>query len=190
MTGASSWRFSDAPCMILSDQLEDKDRLRLPDTMCPQVHLTTTPILVVKHNRVRRGEVDVQPTRTHAQEKEPWHAWPITDLLEMIHLRTTLCSNGPHREFSVRSTKRCCADEKERQGKVTQTWFLNASSAPNSATESRSQCCPQPLRTWAYPTCLLVLLNLVCDPEMFRKVVDRWTRLHGMRARSGPQKKL
>ncbi|KAH9975595.1 hypothetical protein BJV74DRAFT_888816 [Russula compacta] len=30
--------------------------------------------------------------------------------------------------------------------------------------------------TWAYPTCLLVLLNLAWDPEMFRKVVYRWAR--------------
>ena len=48
---------------------------------------TTHPILVVKHDGVRRGEVDAEPTRTRAQKEEPWGVRLVAALLETIHLR-------------------------------------------------------------------------------------------------------
>jgi hypothetical protein len=102
---------------VSADQPEDEHGLRLPDTMCPilslQVHLrilhrphrhfstrhflirsvgkkkkTTHPILVIKHDGVRRGEVDAQPTRTRTQKEESWGVRLVSALLETIHLRT------------------------------------------------------------------------------------------------------
>jgi len=48
---------------------------------------TTHTILVVKHDGVRCGDVDAQPTCTRAQKGKPWGVRVITALLETIHLR-------------------------------------------------------------------------------------------------------
>jgi len=43
--------------------------------------------LVIKHDSVKCGKSDAQPTRTHAQKEEPWGIWLVTTMLEAVHLR-------------------------------------------------------------------------------------------------------
>jgi hypothetical protein len=47
---------------------------------------TTHPVLVVEHDRVRRGQVDAEPACAGAQEEQTRCVWRVAALLEAVHL--------------------------------------------------------------------------------------------------------